>query len=45
MESGVKKKILLVLMDITKKNVSKAVIFSFANMEEIELDVDTLKFG
>ena len=31
--------------DITKKKVSKAVIFSFANMEEIELDVDTLKFG
>ena len=31
--------------DITKKKVSKAVIFSFANMEEIVLDVDTLKFG
>ena len=31
--------------DITGKNVSRAVIFSFASMEEIELDVKNLKFG
>ena len=31
--------------DITKKKVSKAVIFSFATMEEIELDTDNMAFG
>lgn len=31
--------------DITKKKVSRAVIFSFSGMEAIELDTDTLKFG
>ena len=31
--------------DITKKKVSRAVIFSFSGMETIELDTATLKFG